>query len=235
VKKKLKQIDVLLTIKLPNLKQDLVLDKQEANTKKNTWRTHSCGVSWIHNVGKSTIMNLMSKSDVLAENKLFATLDTTVRKVVIENIAFLLSDTVGFIRKLPHHLIESFKSTLDETKESDIIVHVVDASHENFRDHINVVNETFNRFKCYKQPRLVVFNKMDLYREKHFDKFLPEEIKKRIISEEFEKNMRAWMNCNCVFISASNKENIDEFRNTIILMVQDMYHKRYPYKSNFYG
>jgi len=186
------------------------------------------------NVGKSTIMNLMSKSDVLAENKLFATLDTTVRKVVIDNIAFLLSDTVGFIRKLPHHLVESFKSTLDETKESDIIVHVVDASHENFRDHINVVNETLADLKVTQQPRLIVFNKMDLYREKHFDRFLPEEIKKEL-SEDFEKNMRSWMNCNCVFISATHKENLEQLRNTMILMVQDMYHKRYPYKSNFYG
>jgi GTP-binding protein HflX len=117
-------------------------------------------------------------------------LDTTVRKVVIENIPFLLSDTVGFIRKLPHNLVESFKSTLDETKESDIIVHVVDASHENFRDQINVVNETLSDLSVTRQPRLVVFNKMDLYREKYFDKFLPSEIKKEL-SEEFEKNMRS--------------------------------------------
>lgn len=136
--------------------------------------------------------------------------------------------------KLPHKLIESFKSTLDETKESDVIVHVVDASHENFRDHINIVNETLSDLSVTRQPRLVVFNKMDLYREKHFDKFLPEEIKQEL-SLEFEKNMRSWMNCNCVFISATNKENIDQLRNTMILMVQDMYHKRYPYKSNFYG
>ena len=221
--------------KIAKLKHELeILDKQEATRRKTRGELIRVSLVGYTNVGKSTIMNLMSKSEVLAENKLFATLDTTVRKVVIENIAFLLSDTVGFIRKLPHHLVESFKSTLDETKESDIIVHVVDASHENFRDHINVVNETLSDLSVTKQPRLVVFNKMDLYREKYFDRFLPEEIKKEL-SEDFEKNMRAWMNCNCVFISATNKENIEELRNTMILMVQDMYHKRYPYKSSFYG
>ena len=221
--------------KIAKLKHELVvLDKQEQTRRKTRGELIRVALVGYTNVGKSTIMNLMSKSDVLAENKLFATLDTTVRKVVIENIAFLLSDTVGFIRKLPHHLVESFKSTLDETKESDIIVHVIDASHENFRDQINVVNETLTDLNVTKQPRLVVFNKMDLYREKHFDRFLPDEVKKEL-SEDFEKGMRAWMNCNCVFISASNKENIDEFRNTLILMVQDMYHKRYPYKSSFHG
>ncbi len=221
--------------KIAKLKNELeILDKQEQTRRKTRGELIRVALVGYTNVGKSTIMNLMSKSEVLAENKLFATLDTTVRKVVIENIAFLLSDTVGFIRKLPHHLVESFKSTLDETKESDIIVHVVDASHENFRDHINVVNETLSDLSVTKQPRLVVFNKMDLYRAKHFDKFLPDDVKKDL-SEDFEKSMRAWMNCNCVFISATNKENIEELRNTLILMVQDMYHKRYPYKSSFYG
>jgi len=221
--------------KIAKLKDDLeILDKQEQTRRKTRGELIRVALVGYTNVGKSTIMNLMSKSEVLAENKLFATLDTTVRKVVIENIAFLLSDTVGFIRKLPHNLVESFKSTLDETKESDIIVHVVDASHENFRDQINVVNETLAGLKVTDQPRLVVFNKMDLYREKSFDKFLPEEIKKEL-SEDFEKNMRSWMNCNCVFISATEKERLDELRNTMILMVQDMYHKRYPYKTNFYN
>jgi GTP-binding protein HflX len=221
--------------KIAKLKQELeILDKQEQTRRKTRGELIRVALVGYTNVGKSTIMNLMSKSEVLAENKLFATLDTTVRKVVIENIAFLLSDTVGFIRKLPHNLVESFKSTLDETKESDIIVHVVDASHENFRDQINVVNETLSDLSVTRQPRLVVFNKMDLYREKHFDKFLPEDIKKEL-SEDFEKSMRAWMNCNCVFISATEKERLDELRNTMILMVQDMYHKRYPYKTNFYN
>jgi GTP-binding protein HflX len=221
--------------KIAKLKQELeILDKQEQTRRKTRGELIRVALVGYTNVGKSTIMNLMSKSEVLAENKLFATLDTTVRKVVIENIAFLLSDTVGFIRKLPHNLVESFKSTLDETKESDIIVHVVDASHENFRDQINVVNETLSDLSVTRQPRLVVFNKMDLYREKHFDKFLPEDIKKEL-SEDFEKSMRAWMNCNCVFISATEKERLDELRNTMILMVQDMYHKRHPYKTNFYN
>lgn len=221
--------------KIAKLKDDLeILDKQEQTRRKTRGELIRVALVGYTNVGKSTIMNLMSKSEVLAENKLFATLDTTVRKVVIENIAFLLSDTVGFIRKLPHKLIESFKSTLDEAKESDIIVHVVDASHDNFRDQINVVNETLADLKVTEQPRLVVFNKMDLYREKHFDKFLPEEVKKEL-SEDFEKSMRSWMNCNCVFISATEKENLEVLRNTMILMVQDMYHKRYPYKTSFFN
>ncbi|MDB5228801.1 MAG: GTP-binding protein HflX [Bacteroidota bacterium] len=221
--------------KISKLKKDLeVLDKQEETRRKTRGELIRVALVGYTNVGKSTIMNLLSKSEVLAENKLFATLDTTVRKVVIDNIPFLLSDTVGFIRKLPHHLIESFKSTLDEAKESDIIVHVVDASHENFHDHISVVNETLSDLGVTMQPRLMVFNKMDLYRQKHLDKYLPDEIKKEL-SEEFERNMRNQMNCNCVFISATDKENIDALRNTMILMVQDMYHKRYPYKNNSYG
>ena len=221
--------------KVARLKRELeILDKQEETRRKTRGELIRVALVGYTNVGKSTIMNLLSKSEVLAENKLFATLDTTVRKVVIDNIPFLLSDTVGFIRKLPHHLVESFKSTLDEAKESDIIVHVVDASHENFRDQINVVNETLSELGVTKQPRLIVFNKMDLYREKHFDKFLPDDIKQEL-SAEFEKSMRSWMNCNCVFMSGINKEHIDELRNTMVLMVQDMYHKRYPYKSNFYG
>lgn len=220
--------------KIAKLKKDLlILDKQEETRRKTRGELIRVALVGYTNVGKSTIMNSVSKSEVLAENKLFATLDTTVRKVVIDSVPFLLSDTVGFIRKLPHHLIESFKSTLDEVKESDIIVHVVDAGHENFRDHINVVNETLSDLSITQQPRLMVFNKMDLYRERHFDKFLPEEIKQDL-GAEFEKNMRNHMNTNCVFISASHKENMDEFRRILVLMVQDMYHKRYPYKSNFF-
>jgi GTP-binding protein HflX len=220
--------------KIAKLKQDLiVLDKQEETRRKTRGELIRVALVGYTNVGKSTIMNTLSKSDVLAENKLFATLDTTVRKVVIDNIPFLLSDTVGFIRKLPHHLIESFKSTLDEAKESDIIVHVVDASHDNFRDHINIVNQTLTELGVTEQPRLIVFNKMDLYRSKHYDKFLPEDVKEEL-SVEFEKNMSSAMNTNCVFIAATEKERLDELRNIMVLMVQDMYHKRYPYKSNFY-
>ncbi|HNF49008.1 MAG TPA: GTPase HflX [Chitinophagales bacterium] len=220
--------------KIAKLKKDLlVLDKQEETRRKTRGELIRVALVGYTNVGKSTIMNSISKSEVLAENKLFATLDTTVRKVVIDNIPFLLSDTVGFIRKLPHHLVESFKSTLDEAKESDIIVHVVDAGHENFRDHILVVNETLAELGVTQQPRLMVFNKMDIYRERHFDKFLPEEVK-HDLTREFEKNMRNQMNANCVFISATNKENMDEFRQVLALMVQDMYHKRYPYRSNYF-
>ncbi len=220
--------------KIAKLKQDLVvLDKQDETRRKTRGELVRVALVGYTNVGKSTMMNLLSKSDILAENILFATLDTTVRKVVIDNMPFLLSDTVGFIRKLPHHLVESFKSTLDEAKESDIIVHVVDASHENFRDQIDVVNQTLADLKVTEQPRLIVFNKMDLYKEQHFDKYLPEDVKAELL-QEFEKNMSHAMNSNCVFISATEKENLETLRNIMALMVQDMYHKRYPYRSNFH-
>lgn len=221
--------------KIAQLKRDLiVLDKQEQTRRKTRGDLIRVALVGYTNVGKSTIMNLMSKSQVLAENKLFATLDTTVRKVVIDNIPFLLSDTVGFIRKLPHNLVESFKSTLDEAKESDIIIHVVDASHEQFQDQINVVNETLAELSVVNVTTLMVFNKMDAYRERHFDKYLPESIKEEL-EEEFRKSMRSQFKGPCEFISATNKENIDELRRTMVLMVQDMYHKRYPYRSDFYG
>lgn len=221
--------------KIAQLKRELeVLDKQEQTRRKTRGELIRVGLVGYTNVGKSTIMNIMSKSQVLAENKLFATLDTTVRKVVIDNLPFLLSDTVGFIRKLPHNLVESFKSTLDEAKESDIIIHVVDASHEQFREQIAVVNETLAELSVVNVTTLMVFNKMDAYREKHFDKFLPEEVKQEL-EDEFKKSMRSSFLGPCEFISATNKENIDELRRTILLMVQDMYHKRYPYRTDFYG
>jgi GTPase len=221
--------------KIAQLKKDLeILDKQEQTRRKTRGDLIRVALVGYTNVGKSTIMNLMSKSQVQAENKLFATLDTTVRKVVIDNIPFLLSDTVGFIRKLPHNLVESFKSTLDEAKESDIIVHVVDASHEQFQDQINVVNETLAELSVVNVTTLMVFNKMDAYRERHFDKYLPESVKEEL-EEEFRKSMRSQFKGPCEFISATNKENIDELRRTMVLMVQDMYHKRYPYRSDFYG
>lgn len=221
--------------KIALLKKDLeILDKQEQTRRKTRGELIRTALVGYTNVGKSTIMNLVSKSQVLSENKLFATLDTTVRKVVIDNIPFLLSDTVGFIRKLPHNLVESFKSTLDETKESDIIIHVVDASHEQFRDHISVVKETLASLGVVNVPILMVFNKMDAYRDLHFDKYLPDEIK-RELEEEFQKSMRSIFQCPCVFISATEKEGIQDFRDTLVMMVQDMYHKRYPYRSDFYG
>lgn len=220
--------------KIALLKKELeALDKQDQTRRKTRGELIRVALVGYTNVGKSTIMNLLSKSDVLAENKLFATLDTTVRKVVIDNVPFLLSDTVGFIRKLPHNLVESFKSTLDEAKESDIIVHVVDASHEQFQDQIAVVKQTLLDLSVVNVPTLMVFNKMDAYRKNYFDPFLPESVKSDL-EEEFKKSMRSQFQCPCEFISATNKENIDQLRNTMVMLVQDSYHKRYPYKTSFY-
>ncbi|MCO5247638.1 MAG: GTPase HflX [Chitinophagales bacterium] len=209
------------------------LDKQATTRRKTRGEFIRVALVGYTNVGKSTIMNILSKSDVFAENKLFATLDTTVRKVVIDDVPFLLSDTVGFIRKLPHDLVESFKSTLDEAKESDIIIHVVDASHEFFQEQIEVVNQTLTELSVTDVPVLMVFNKMDGYRKRYFDPFLPLEIKQQL-EEEFKKSMKKQFGHLCEFISAIDKEGIDEFRNTLVLLVQDTYHKRYPYKSHFY-
>lgn len=210
------------------------LDSQNQTMRKTRGQMVRTALVGYTNVGKSTIMNLIAKSDILAENKLFATLDTTVRKVVIENVPFLLSDTVGFIRKLPHNLIESFKTTLDEACESDIILHVIDASHESFHEQIEVVNTTLAELGAQHITTLMIFNKMDTYRDKYLDKFLPEETKNELM-EEFKKSLSAQFNHKTVFISATNKENIDEFRQTLVMMVQDMYHKRYPYMVNFYS
>lgn len=184
------------------------------------------------NVGKSTIMQVLSKSDVFAENKLFATLDTTVRKVVINHVPFLLSDTVGFIRKLPHHLVESFKSTLDEVLESDILLHVVDISHPQFEDQINVVTKTLQELGAENKPTFMVFNKMDLYREKTFDSKLKTEIKDELLGE-LKKTWMAKSNDNAIFISAINKENISSFRKTIYEQVKVLYLERYPYKASY--
>ncbi len=184
------------------------------------------------NVGKSTLMNLLSKSDVLAENKLFATLDTTTRKIVFENTPFLLSDTVGFIRKLPHHLIESFKSTLDEVKESDILLHVVDISHPQYEDQMKVVNNTLNELGCSDKPMITVFNKMDLYEERTFDEWLDPEVKEGLLHEL--KNR--WQNdtqSRCVFVSATERREIDVLRTSILNQVREMYTKRYPYKTGY--
>jgi GTP-binding protein HflX len=220
--------------KISNLKKELVkLDKQEQTRRKRRGQMIRVALVGYTNVGKSTIMNVLSKSDVLAENKLFATLDTTVRKVVIDRLPFLLSDTVGFIRKLPHSLIESFKSTLDEARESDILCHVVDASHPNFHEHIAVVEETLQELHASDIPVLMVFNKMDLYAERYFDKYLSGEVKEELL-EEFRKNTRKSMKHKCVFISALDKRDMEEMRQALALMVQDMYYKRYPYASPQY-
>ena len=184
------------------------------------------------NVGKSTLMNLLSKSEVLAENKLFATLDTTTRKLVFENTPFLLSDTVGFIRKLPHHLIESFKSTLEEVKESDILMHVVDISHPQYEDQMKVVNATLAELGCGDKPTITVFNKMDVYEERSFDQWLEAEVKETLL-DDLRKRWEQETTGNCVFISAIERRAIDKLRATMLALIREVYVKRYPYKTGF--
>ncbi len=185
------------------------------------------------NVGKSTIMNVISKSDVFAENKLFATLDTTTRKVTFENTPFLLSDTVGFIRKLPHHLVESFKSTLDEVREADMLLHVVDISHPQYEEQIGVVNKTLQEINAFDKPVVTVFNKMDLYEEKNIDTWLDASVKQEILRELREK----WehnTDGNCIFISATERMNVDGLRNLILSKVRELYKERYPYRTEYF-
>ncbi len=209
------------------------IDKQAYTQRKDRGEFIRVALVGYTNVGKSTIMNLLSKSEVFAENKLFATLDTTTRKVVFENTPFLLSDTVGFIRKLPHHLVESFKSTLDEVREADVLLHVVDISHEKYEDQIDVVNKTLQELKAFDKPVVTIFNKMDLYREKYFDQWISDEVKQDIERDLKEK----WINVtnnNCVFVSAIEKQNIEELRTVILHKVRDMYQIKYPYKTVFF-
>ena len=212
------------------------IDKQMATQRGNRGQIVRVALVGYTNVGKSTIMNLLSKSDVFAENKLFATLDTTVRKVVIENLPFLLTDTVGFIRKLPHQLIESFKSTLDEVREADILVHVLDISHPNFEDHFKVVNETIAEIDTTEKPTILVFNKIDAYNHipKDSDDLSPI-TKENISLEELQKTWMSKMNNkNCVFISAENKENIEELKGTVYEAVKEVFKVRYPYHHCLY-
>lgn len=185
------------------------------------------------NVGKSTIMNILSKADVFAENKLFATLDTTTRKVVYEQTPFLLSDTVGFIRKLPHHLVESFKSTLDEVREADCLLHVVDISAQNYEDQMGVVNKTLQELKAFDKPILVIFNKMDLYEQQVFDKWLDPEVKADMLTQLNERWQHLTNNM-AIFISATERMNIDGLRQTILDRVKALYEERYPYLTQFY-
>ena len=209
------------------------LDKQAATQRKERKEMIRLAMVGYTNVGKSTLMNLLSKSDVFAENKLFATLDTTTRKIVFESTPFLLSDTVGFIRKLPHHLIESFKSTLDEVRESDILLHVVDLSHPRYEEQMQVVTKTLSELKAGDKPTLVIFNKMDQYEKNTFDAWLEEEVKKQMMEELRQK--WEWETHNqCVFVSATEKTNIDQLRKCILEKVRELYLKRYPYKSAFY-
>jgi len=208
------------------------IDKQAFIQRKDRGEFIRVALVGYTNVGKSTIMNVLSKSDVFAENKLFATLDTTTRKVVFETTPFLLSDTVGFIRKLPHHLVESFKSTLDEVREADILLHVVDTSHPNYEEQFGVVNKTLQEIGAFDKPTITIFNKMDLYEQHTFDPWLEEEVRVEILNDLKEKWERD-TNGNCVFISAIEKRNIEELRKTILQKVRELYKVRYPYKTEF--
>lgn len=208
------------------------IEKQAFTQRKERGEFIRVALVGYTNVGKSTIMNLLSKSDVLAENKLFATLDTTTRKLVYEHTPFLLSDTVGFIRKLPHHLIESFKSTLDEVKESDILLHVVDISHPMYEDQMKVVNTTLTELGCGDKPCITVFNKMDMYEKNTFDEWLEPDVKENLLNE-LKKRWENDTNSSCVFISAIERRDIDRFRSTLLNLVRNMYTKRYPYKTGF--
>lgn len=206
------------------------IDQQNITRRKQRGQLVRVALVGYTNVGKSTLMNLLSKSDVFAEDRLFATLDTTVRKVVFGRMPFLLSDTVGFIRKLPHHLIESFKSTLDEVRESDILLHVVDIAHPQHEDQIRTVNQTLKELDALDKPTLFVFNKIDLYREKYYDPFLDEEAKKEI-EEGLRGSLRHQFGHDNVFISALTKENVDVLRNKLTEIVKEQYHIRYPYQA----
>ncbi len=209
------------------------IDKQAFTQRKDRGEFIRVALVGYTNVGKSTLMTMLSKSEVFAENKLFATLDTTTRKIVMDTTPFLLSDTVGFIRKLPHHLVESFKSTLDEVRESDVLIHVVDISHSQYEEQMQVVNKTLQEMNCADKPVLTVFNKMDLYEKNHFDEWLEDGVKEMILrelKERWQENTQG----HCVFISAVERRNIDELRDRILDQVKEMYQVRYPYKTNFY-
>ena len=208
------------------------IDKQAFTQRKDRGEFIRVALVGYTNVGKSTLMNLLSKSDVFAENKLFATLDTTTRKVVFGTTPFLLSDTVGFIRKLPHHLVESFKSTLDEVREADILLHVVDVSHPRYEEQLGVVNKTLQELKAFDKPILTIFNKIDRYEAATFDPWLEPAVKEELMSELRERWERE-TNGHCVFISATERRNLDELRQTILDKVRELYKIRYPYKSEF--
>lgn len=206
------------------------IDKQSFTQRKERGEFIRVALVGYTNVGKSTLMNLLSKRNVFAENKLFATLDTTTSKVVFENTPFLLSDTVGFIRKLPHHLVESFKSTLDEVREADILLHVVDISHPAYEEQIGVVNKTLQDLKAFDKPIITIFNKMDLYEEATFDKWLEESTKKEIL-KDLEERWQRETHGNAVFISAIEKRNIPPLRKKILNKVRALYKVRYPYRA----
>ena len=211
------------------------IDKQKTTQRKNRGRLIRVALVGYTNVGKSTIMNMLAKSEVFAENKLFATLDTTVRKVTIENLPFLLADTVGFIRKLPTGLVDSFKSTLDETREADLLLHVVDISHPDFEEQIQVVEKTLADLGCADKPSMIVFNKIDNYHWTPQDEDdLTPPTKENISLEELKRTWMARLNENCIFISALEKQNIDEFRDTIYKKVRELHVQKYPYNDFLY-
>ncbi len=223
--------------KISKLKEKLAkIDKQMAVQRGNRGQLVRVALVGYTNVGKSTLMNILSKSKVFAENKLFATLDTTVRKVVLGNLPLLLSDTVGFIRKLPHQLIESFKSTLDEVREADVLVHVLDISHPNFEDHYHVVNETLKEIDASDKPTIIVFNKIDAYMKDHGEEGLEGDLTKYSLDEL----KKTWMNDitpadhHCIFISAQEKQNMDELRDTLYEVVKEIFKVRYPYNNFLY-
>jgi len=206
------------------------IDQQNITQRKHRGELIRVALVGYTNVGKSTLMNLLSKSDVFAEDKLFATLDTTVRKVVLGSMPFLLSDTVGFIRKLPHHLVESFKSTLDEVRESDILLHVVDIAHPAFEEQIHTVNKTLEDLKAHNKPTLLVFNKLDLYKTRNFDTYVDPETSDELL-KELQENLMHRFQADNIFISAQNQENIDVLREKVSQVVKEQYAIRYPYRA----
>jgi GTP-binding protein HflX len=209
------------------------IDKQASTQRKERGEYIRVAFVGYTNVGKSTLMNVLTKADVFAENKLFATLDTTTRKVVYEQTPFLLSDTVGFIRKLPHHLVESFKSTLDEVREADCLLHVVDISHPGYEDQMGVVNKTLQEIGAFDKPILTIFNKMDLYEQQVFDPWLDDAVKNEMITD-LEERWQQQTNNSAIFVSATARRNLDTLRNTILDKVKKLYAERYPYLTKFY-
>ena len=209
------------------------IDKQAQTQRKERGELVRVALVGYTNVGKSTLMNLLSKSDVFAENKLFATLDTTTRKMVYENLPFLMSDTVGFIRKLPHHLVESFKSTLDEVRESDLLLHVVDISHPRYEEQLGVVNKTLQEINAFDKPLIYIFNKMDRYEELNFDEWLEAGTREELL-KELKERWESETQSVCVFMSATERENIDGLREALISRVKDLYKERFPYKTEFF-
>ncbi|HPG07351.1 MAG TPA: GTPase HflX [Saprospiraceae bacterium] len=217
--------------KITYLKKKLeTIDKQNQTQRKNRGELIRVALVGYTNVGKSTLMNVLSKSEVFAENKLFATLDTTVRKIVLEQTPFLLSDTVGFIRKLPHHLVESFKSTLDEVRESDLLLHVIDIAHPQFEDHIRTVHETLTEMGVMDKPMILVFNKIDLYRTEHYDAYLDGQTK-REIEEDLSQRLYHEYDKEILLVSAKSGENLDALRATLLDHVKNLYQVRYPYTT----